>query len=137
MPNILIIGIFIISIYLSLQAPASASALLDKYEQEIKNQLLPFNGFSSVRGEDLFLTNNIGGKPETPSCTSCHTNPPTQAGQTRAGKVIEPMAISVSPKRYNDKDKVEKWFRRNCNSVLGRLCTSLEKGDFITFMKTQ
>ena len=58
-------------------------------------------------------------------------------GLTRAGKIIEPLAVSASPGRYSDSRKVEKWFRRNCNSVLGRACSAVEKGDFITFMQTQ
>ena len=57
----------------------------------------------------------------------------TQMGQTRAGKEIDPMAISKTPDRFTDPDKVEKWFGRNCNSVLGRTCTPLEKGDVLTF----
>jgi len=47
------------------------------------------------------------------------------------------MAVSKTPDRYIDMKKVEKWFRRNCKSVLGRVCTSLEKGDFLTFMSSQ
>ena len=127
----------VIAISFSLNLPASASPFLDGYAQEAQGQFSTFDGFSSVRGKTLFLNNYASGKPETPACTSCHTKSPTQAGQTRAGKVIAAMATSISPERYSDKDKVEKWFRRNCNSVLGRLCTPLEKGDFITFMKTQ
>ena len=47
------------------------------------------------------------------------------------------MAVSASPKRYTDLEKAEKWFGRNCGNVLGRPCTLVEKGDFITFMMTQ
>ncbi|MCF6301915.1 MAG: DUF1924 domain-containing protein [Devosiaceae bacterium] len=96
-----------------------------------------FTEFTAERGEQLFQANIGTGKPETPSCTSCHSNSATNAGETRAGKLIEPMAVSVSPSRYMDPEKVEKWFRRNCNSVIGRECTALEKGDFLTFMINQ
>ena len=44
------------------------------------------------------------------------------------------MAVSVTPERFTDAAKVEKWFGRNCNTVLGRECTALEKGDFITYL---
>ena len=47
------------------------------------------------------------------------------------------MAVSVTPDRFTDLAKVEKWFRRNCNTVLGRECTPAEKGDFIAFMTSQ
>lgn len=86
------------------------------------------------RGEALFLADHTGGKPETPSCTSCHTADMTAVGQTRAGKEIAPMAVSVVPDRFTDLDKVEKWFGRNCNSVLGRDCTAQEKGDILTWL---
>ena len=104
---------------------------------EAQSQSSTFKGFSVDRGRQPFLAKPASGKPETPSCTSCHTDSPNGVGQTRAGKAIEPMALSKTPARYSDPEKVDKWFRRNCNSVLGRLCTAVEKGDFITFMKTR
>ncbi len=96
-----------------------------------------FGGFSAQRGEQLFRSNFTTGKPDTPSCTTCHTADPRNGGQTRAGKDIEPMAVSANPKRYTDQAKAEKWFGRNCNNVLGRECTPTEKGDFIAFMLTR
>jgi len=56
---------------------------------------------------------------------------------TRAGQAIAPMAVSVTPDRFTDLAKLEKWFRRNCDTVLGRECTSAEKGDYIAFMASQ
>ena len=96
-----------------------------------------FKEFSAKRGEDFFLSSPATGKPDLPSCTACHTKNPMNAGRTRAGKEIAPMAVSRTPDRFMDIKKVEKWFRRNCKSVLGRTCTSLEKGDFLTFMVNQ
>jgi len=93
--------------------------------------------FSVKAGEKLFSGNFKSGKPETPSCTSCHSNSPQNTGKTRAGKAIAPMARSKTPDRYTDAKKVEKWFRRNCRSVLGRECTPVEKGSFLTFMINQ
>jgi len=29
---------------------------------------------------------------------------------------------------------VEKWFKRNCNDVLGRACSAQEKADFTAYM---
>ena len=78
-----------------------------------------------------------GGKPDTPSCTTCHTDSPLNTGKTRAGKAIEPMAVSANPQRFTDMEKVEKWFGRNCNSVLGRDCTPQEKGDVATWLIAQ
>ena len=47
------------------------------------------------------------------------------------------MAVSANPARFTDPDKVEKWFRRNCNSVLGRECSAAEKADVIAWLAGQ
>lgn len=96
-----------------------------------------FTSFDAARGEKLFRDKFNTGKPETPSCTTCHSTSPTNIGETRAGKPIDPLAVSKTPNRFTDPKKVEKWFRRNCNSVLGRECSAIEKGDFLTFMISQ
>jgi mono/diheme cytochrome c family protein len=92
--------------------------------------------FDTAAGEALFTGTHAGGKPETPSCTTCHTNNLTGPGKTRAGKTIEPMAVSANPQRFTDPAKVEKWFGRNCRSVLGRECSAKEKGDVITWLSS-
>jgi hypothetical protein len=133
----------LISIIGLLSAIASAGAgespklVLDFYASEAKTADPGFSGFSAERGEHLFRTKFSTGKPDTPSCTACHTTDPRKTGQTRAGKDIEPMAASANPKRFTDQAKTEKWFGRNCRNVLGRECTATEKGDFITFMLSQ
>jgi hypothetical protein len=80
------------------------------------------------------MSQNTGGKAATPSCSTCHTSDPRNVGHTRVGKPIQPMAVSRNPNRFTDAAKVEKWFRRNCKSVLGRECTPTEKGNYITYM---
>lgn len=94
-------------------------------------------GFSALRGQTLHTQNFAGGKPDTPACTTCHGKDTRGAGRTLTGKPIEAVAVSVTPTRYTDPAKVEKWFKRNCNEVLGRECTPQEKGDWLTFMLTQ
>jgi cytochrome c553 len=96
-----------------------------------------FAGFSAARGAALYQATHTGGKQGTASCTDCHGPSPQGTGQTRAGKVIEPMAVSKHPARYTDKATVEKWFTRNCQDVLRRACTAKEKGDFLTYMLEQ
>ncbi|HHL20156.1 MAG TPA: DUF1924 domain-containing protein [Aliiroseovarius sp.] len=91
---------------------------------------------SAARGKALFTGRHTGGKPDTPSCTTCHTANLKGPGKTRAGKVIEPMALSVNPNRFTDSAKVAKWFRRNCNSVLGRECTAGEKADILAWLSS-
>lgn len=93
-----------------------------------------FAAFSIERGKTFFAATHQGGKPATPSCTTCHTADPKKPGSTRAGKAIDPMAASVNPKRFTDEKEMEKWFGRNCADVLGRACTPLEKGDVMVYL---
>jgi cytochrome c peroxidase len=96
-----------------------------------------FTAPSAQRGRSLFYSSQTGGKPETPSCVTCHSADLTRPGQTRAGKAIDPMAPSVTPTRYSDAANVEKWFKRNCGDVLGRECTAAEKSDLLVFLLAQ
>ncbi len=118
-------------------AAGGRDAVLDHYAELAKAADSAFSGFSSARGEAFFRAERATDDPELSSCTSCHTADPRNAGETRVGQEIAAMAVSVSPERFTDPAKVEKWFRRNCNTVLGRECTPREKGDFIDFMASQ
>ena len=40
------------------------------------------------------------------------------------------------PKAFTDPAKTEKWFRRNCNDVMGRVCTADEKADVLAWLLT-
>jgi len=111
--------------------------VLAQYAAAAKTVSPAFAGFSAARGETLHHKKFAGGKPDTPACTSCHAADPRSAGRTPAGKAIEPVAVSVTPARYTDAAKVEKWFKRNCNDVLGRECTPLEKGDWLSYMMSR
>ncbi len=95
------------------------------------------SSFSAAAGKEFFQGTHQGGKPESPSCTSCHTKNLRNQGRTRVGKVIEPMAVSANPNRFTDPEKVAKWFRRNCNTVLGRECSAAEKGNILTYLMSQ
>lgn len=118
-------------------ANGARDSILDGYLTAAKAADPAFQAFSAARGETLFRDNHGTGKPDTPACTTCHTETPQGTGRTRAGKEIKPIAVSANPTRFTDPAEVEKWFGRNCNSVLGRECTPAEKGDFITFMMGQ
>ena len=111
-------------------------AVLDNLAQLAKQAAPNFSGFSAERGRAFFLAHHNTGNANTPSCSTCHTRDPRNEGQTTVGKAIAPMAVSRTPKRFTDLAKVQKWFRRNCDTVMGRQCTPQEKGDFITFMSS-
>jgi cytochrome c peroxidase len=127
-------GVMITAPALAAEMSPAQKAIYDKYETEAKTADSAFAGFSAERGKTLFQDTHTGGKPDTPSCTTCHTKDLTKTGETRAGKPIEPLAVSVNPKRITNAADVEKWFRRNCSSVLGRECTAVEKGDVLAYL---
>ena len=109
-------------------------AILKAYEAEAKKIDIKFQGFNASSGEKLFRMQRLHSSGEKVSCMTCHTDNPKAEGLTRANKVIEPIAPVANKERFTDMAKVEKWFKRNCNDVLERPCTNLEKGDFIKFM---
>ena len=85
------------------------------------------------RGQQLFTSRH--GKDW--SCSTCHTVAPTVEGKhASTGKVIAPLAPAFNPDRFTDTGKTEKWFRRNCNDVLGRECTAGEKADVLSWLLT-
>lgn len=85
----------------------------------------------AARGQTLFSSKH--GKEW--SCSSCHTATPTVEGKhATTGKAIAPMAPAFNPERFADAAKAEKWFRRNCNDVMGRECTAGEKADILAWL---
>ena len=87
----------------------------------------------AARGQQLF--NGRHGREW--SCASCHGASPTQVGKhASTGKPIEALAPARNPQRFADAAKTEKWFRRNCNDVLGRECSAGEKADVLAWLMT-
>jgi mono/diheme cytochrome c family protein len=87
----------------------------------------------AARGQQLFTSRH----GHDWSCASCHTATPTVDGKhASTAKPIGPMAPAVNPERFADSAKTEKWFRRNCNDVMGRECTPTEKADVLAWLLT-
>ncbi|MGZ5250452.1 MAG: DUF1924 domain-containing protein [Caldimonas sp.] len=85
------------------------------------------------RGQELFTTRH----GHEWSCSSCHGAVPTQTGKhASTGKPIGAMAPAFNPERFTDAAMTEKWFRRNCNDVVGRECTAAEKADVLSWLLT-
>lgn len=136
-PSSLALALFTLLFAFNAQANPARDTILAEFAAEAKATNPAFAGFDAAKGGAFFTKNHSSGKPETPACTSCHGSTPFATGQTRAGKPIEPMAVSKNAARYTEKKKVDKWFRRNCKSVLGRECSPQEKGDYLAFMISQ
>jgi Domain of unknown function (DUF1924) len=118
-------------------ADPARDAILAALATKAKSDDPAFTGFSAEAGKAFWFAKQSGGKADTPFCTTCHTQDPKASGKTRAGKAIEAMAVSATPRRFTDAAEVEKWFLRNCNGVLGRECTATEKGNVITYLSSQ
>jgi hypothetical protein len=89
---------------------------------------------SAERGQGLF-TRKWGVSQTMPSCATCHSDQPAAEGKhVVTSKRIAPLSPAVNPERFASSAKVEKWFRRNCQEVVGRECSAAEKADFIQFV---
>lgn len=87
----------------------------------------------AARGQEFFTTKH----GHDWACASCHTAQPTAEGKhASTGKSIRPMAPAANPERFTDAAKTEKWFRRNCNDVVGRECSAGEKADVMAWLLT-
>ena len=119
---------------LVLAAPAGALTppdILRGYEASARQASPAFAGFSAARGRALFEATH-GGEW---SCASCHTQNPAQPGRhAKPGKTIAPLAPAANAERFTSTAQAEKWFKRNCNDVLGRECTVQEKGDVLSYL---
>ncbi len=112
------------------QTPEEALAAI---QSDAAKAALGFKGFSAARGENFFKVKH----GNEWSCASCHTENPAAPGKhAKTGKVIQPFAPSANAERFTDPGKVAKWFKRNCNDVLDRVCTPQEKGDVLTYLLT-
>ena len=121
-------GLVLLSANAAADTPGSFMA---RYAQQAG---MAVTALSPTRGEALYRSEHPGRNGTAQSCASCHTANPKQAGQTRVGKRIEPLAPTANPERFTDAVKAEKWFRRNCTDVLQRECSAQEKGDFIAWL---
>ena len=111
-------------IFCSIASAATPQDFLKTYEAQSGKA-------SASKGEQFF--NAKHGKEW--SCASCHENPPNHdTKHVVTGKVIKPLAPSANPARFTDEAKVDKWFKRNCNDVLGRECTAQEKADVLAWL---
>ena len=110
----------------ALQA-ATPNELLQGYSAQAGSAAL------SARGQQFFTATH--GKQW--SCSTCHGAVPTTAGKHAAtGKTITALAPAANAERFTDAAKTEKWFRRNCNDVVGRECTATEKADILSWLLT-
>ena len=126
----------ITAVVAALASPSAAWAatpadIAQTYGNEARQASPQFDGFSATRGRTFFQSPH-GGEW---SCSSCHTDNPLASGRhARTGKPISPLAPGANAERFTSLAQAEKWFRRNCNDVLNRVCTAQEKGDVLAYL---
>jgi mono/diheme cytochrome c family protein len=112
----------------SAQSPADA---VRRLESAARAADPAFSGFSAERGAKFFHARH--GRDW--SCSSCHTADPRADGRhIVTGKALAPLAPTANAARFRNPARTDKWFRRNCNDVLGRECTAVEKGDVLAYL---
>lgn len=110
---------------------ATPTEIQSGYAAAARAEAPGFAGFSASRGQQFFGATHGADW----SCSSCHTSDPRSAGRhARTQKAIAALAPAANAERFTDPATVEKWFRRNCNDVLGRACTAQEKGDVMQYL---
>jgi hypothetical protein len=117
---------FALLLFASLHAMAATPAeLLAGYSAQAGQ---PAN---AAKGEAFFKASH----GQEWQCTSCHSKSPMTSGRhASTDKAIEPLAPAANAKRFTDRDKAEKWFRRNCKDVLARECSAAEKADVLAWL---
>ncbi len=122
MRHILIIAAALFAVSAQAEVPRD---FLARFEQEA-------GAAASAERGGRFFASKQGGEW---SCASCHTERPIQAGRhAKTDKAITPLAPAANAERFTDAAKVDKWFRRNCNDTLGRLCSAQEKADVMAWL---
>lgn len=114
-------------------AGLAAAAATSPAQLLAEQQALAGAPADAARGKTFFTTRH--GRDW--SCASCHGETPVQSGKhASTGKSIGPLAPAANAGRFSDTAKVDKWFRRNCNDVLGRECSAGEKADVVAYLMT-
>lgn len=129
--------LFLIYLLLANLAPSFAA---DQLESTIQHYQQQGNLSFSVEAGKALWEQEITHKkiPIRRSCASCHGNDLTTSGKhIKTSKVIKPMAPSVNPDRFNNQNKIEKWFYRNCKWTWGHECSTQEKGDMLRYLSEQ
>lgn len=107
--------------------------VLSSLQSEAAKSSQSFQGFSVARGEKFFKVKH----GNEWSCASCHTDNPSVTGKhAKTDKPIDPLAPYANAERFTNPKKIDKWFKRNCNDVLDRVCTAQEKGDVLSYLLT-
>lgn len=151
---LLVIGAF----YAGIGAATEPEDFLAAYAEQARQADSAFKGFSAKRGREFYFRKHKIDDSSELSCASCHLADPRKETIAHRGQFpcrachislhkpsdarsaikreIPPFAPSANPDRFTREWNVEAWFNWNCNLLLKRECTPVEKGDLITWLLT-
>lgn len=114
---------------------AGAKQFAEQYIVHVK-RTNPSYKLTANAGRDFYVKKHTRkGKEE--SCSSCHMDNPADVGKhSETGKPIQPLSPLANPKRFSNLQHVEENFTKHCHDIIGRDCTPMEKGDYITYLLT-
>ncbi len=131
--------------------------ILERYAELALQEDPAFAGFSTEHGHELYFQKRVLPVVGAINCASCHMADPREEIIAHRSKVlcrqchvindsehphpkdaklrkILPLAPSANPKRLTSFDHVEEFLKPNCEMVIGRECTTQEKGDLIAWL---
>ncbi len=131
--------------------------LLDRYRAQAQAEAPDFRGFSAEDGRSFYVQKHPLPVVGEVGCVSCHLDDPRRSVMRHRTRIlcrachviddaehpdplhakkreIEAFAPVANPRRFSDPDLVEKWFHLNCNYLLKRPCTAVEKGNLLTWL---
>ena len=133
----------------------SPQQLLEMYAEQAAAADNAFEGFSAERGRVFYQTKHAQSDGTEYSCASCHHEDPRREQFAHQDKIpcrachfpaeayterhkIRRQLLPLSPvtnvARFNDTQRAQTWFQRNCEFVLGRECSARENGDVLTWL---
>jgi cytochrome c peroxidase len=116
---------------IAIATAATTAAAVTPREQLAAYSAQAGTAADAARGQKLFTSK----QGRDWSCSTCHGTVPVGEGKhASTGKLIAPLAPAANAERFTDPAKIEKWFRRNCNDVVGRECSAGEKADVMAWL---
>lgn len=136
---------------------ASPEEIIAHYAELAKQEDPGFPGFSAERGKEVYYRKGVIRGVGEVSCARCHTPDPREliiahdtdilcrachvihdeehpAPKEAKKRKIAPLAPSHSATRLTDPDTVDTYLTLNCKLTFKRECTTLEKGDVLTWL---
>jgi len=153
MRNLLLI---VFTLWPGVVAAAGPNDFVAAYAEQAKQADPAFAGFSAERGRAFYFRQHKIDDGSELSCASCHHGDPRKktiahkdqipcrachitfhdpaVGRAAIMGDVRPFAPSANADRFTNEWKVEAWFAWNCELLLKRECTAVEKGDLITWL---